>query len=176
MHPPAQPSGLQQLPAAAPGTCCRDKSCRPGCGASKRPCRGGAAPRKREDRAKLCTETEGIQHQQKIPGPFSTSPAQTLRHSTSCITSATRDATRFVPRPALLTLHCSQRGMFCPGWAALGRGGAKRCRHAAVPHRSGNAITAEQRTLCSAHAGLPPEAFRAEISLGVAASIATSLV
>lgn len=51
-------------------------------------------------------ETEGTRRQKKVPGPFSTSPAQTLPHGISCITSATRDATRFVPRPALLTLHC----------------------------------------------------------------------
>lgn len=91
--------------------------------------------------------------------PFSTSTAQTLPRSISCITPATRGATRCTPNQlcsrftssragfsALAGLHCAA------GEQAVG--GAGQHWHAAVPHHHGSATAARQYTPCLARAGL----------------------
>lgn len=84
--------------------------------------------------------------------PSTNPPMQHLLHR-ACNTRCCA----FCPQAALLTLHRFQREICCPGWAApsscceRGMGGARRCRHAAVPHREGNATAAERDMQHSAH-------------------------
>lgn len=112
-------TGLEQLLAAGPGqvmgTCCKGKSQRgwAGRGASKGPRRRGSCPPGKGRQSKAVhRETEGTRHPVKILGtrPFSTSPAQTLPYSISCVASATRDAMRFVPNQLCSHYTASKEG------------------------------------------------------------------
>lgn len=95
-RPPAQPSVTMGDRAAA--TRAGDGDVLQGQILPARMRQRGSCPSVKGGQSKaVYRDTEGTRHQKRIPGPFSTSPAQTLPLGTSCITSTTRDATRFVP-------------------------------------------------------------------------------
>lgn len=147
------------------------------CRAGKGPCRGGSCPWGKGGQNKAVhVETKGTQRPTRIlgPRPFSTSPAQTPPRGISCITSATRDATCFVPNHLCPHYTTSKREFSAPAGlhraAVLNRAREEQDAAGTLLSHTGMATPPQQSRTCHSQpvlgCRLLSESLRAEINLG----------
>lgn len=153
-------TGLEQLPAAGPGAGDRDMpqgQIPPAIPArlAQDPAEWEASPREREDRAKLCTQrprAPDIKGRSRRRSP-SAPPQREPSHTASLLSSLQREMPRVLSPTSSAHITLLPKGDFLP-WPGCAEqpspvasmGEARRRRHAAVPHRDGNATAAERGT------------------------------